>query len=149
MRIDFYHLQTIPLEKALPAILQKAYESGAPVLIKTDLAERSDELNTLLWTYSPDSFLPHGVEKDGKAEQQPIFITHKDNFNPNKASLCVLVDNIPVPLEEGFERALYFFNGLNPDALEKARAEWRRVSDAGAERFYWQQNESGKWENKV
>ena len=150
MRIDFYHLEKTPLDNALPALLEKAYESGQRVLIKVDMAERADYLNTLLWTYKTDSFLPHGVEKDGNAENQPILITHKDNYNPNKASLIVLVDNVPVPLEEGFVRALYFFDGRNPEALQKARLEWQRVSNAGADRFYWQQDETtGKWENKV
>ena len=149
MRIDFYHLEKTSLDNALPMLLEKAFESGQRVLIKVDMAERADYLNTLLWTYKPDSFLPHGVEKDGNAENQPIFITHKDKFNPNKAALVVLVDNVPVPMDEGFTRALYFFDGSNPDSLQIARKEWQRVSDAGADRFYWQQNETGKWENKV
>ena len=147
MRVDFYHLQKVPLEKALPVILQKAYDTGKNVLIKTDLAEQADALNTLLWTYLPDSFLPHGVEKDGFAEKQPIFITHKNDFNPNNAVLCVCVNDVPVP-QEGFERILYFFNGLNQQSLDKARREWRKLADSNAECFYWKQNESGKWENK-
>lgn len=148
MRIDFYHLEKFPLEKALPAILQKAYETQANVLIKTDLAEQADELNILLWTYDPNSFLPHGCEKDGFAEKQPIFITHKDGVNPNHASLCVLVHNVPVPFDEGFERILYFFNGLNQESLDKAREQWKKVAQTDAQRFYWKQDESGKWENK-
>ena len=149
MRVDFYHLEKVPLDKALPTILQKAYEAGSKVLIKTDLAEQADELNTLLWTYQADSFLPHGCEKDGFSDKQPIFITHKDDFNPNNASLCVCVHNVPVPLDKSFDRVLYFFNGLNQDSLDKARAEWQRVSQAGVDRFYWKQSENGKWENKV
>ena len=148
MRVDFYHLERVSLEQALPQILQKAYEAGQKVLIKVDMAERADYLNTLLWTYMPDSFLPHGVEKDGFAEKQPIFITHKEGVNPNSATLCVLIDNMPVPLDEHFFRVLYFFDGRNPEALQKAREEWKRVASAGIDKFYWQQNEVGKWENK-
>ena len=148
MRIDFYHLEKVPLEKALPAILQKAYDAHSKVLIKTDLAEQADELNTILWTYDPNSFLPHGCEKDGHPEKQPIFITHKDHFNPNHATLCVLVHDVPVPTDEPFDRILYFFNGLNQTSLEKAREEWKKVASTNAERFYWKQNDAGKWENK-
>ena len=119
MRVDFYHLEKTPLDNVLPILLEKAYESDQKVLIKVDIAERADYLNTLLWTYKPDSFLPHGVEKDGNAESQPILITHKDNYNPNKATLVVLLDNIPIPMEDGFVRALYFFDGRNPDSLQK------------------------------
>ena len=148
MRVDFYHLEKVSLDSALPQILQKAYEAGQNILLKVDMAERADYLNSLLWTYQPDSFLPHGVEKDGFAEKQPILITHKDNFNPNNATICVLVDNMPVPLGEGYVRALYFFDGRNPESLQKAREEWKRISNAGVDKFYWKQNENGKWENK-
>ena len=149
MRVDFYHLEKVSLEDALPQILQKAYDAGQMVLVKVDMAERADYLNSLLWTYKPESFLPHGVEKDGFPEKQPIFITHKDNFNPNNATICVVLDNLSVPLDEGFVRALYFFDGRNPEALQKAREEWKRLASLGADKFYWQQNENGKWENKV
>ena len=87
MRIDFYHLEQTPLDKALPIILEKAYQQGTRILIKTGLAERSDYLNTLLWTYDPASFLPHGVEKDGFAENQPIFITHKFASCPERKAV--------------------------------------------------------------
>jgi DNA polymerase-3 subunit chi len=95
MRVDFYHLETVSLDSALPQILQKAYEAGQNILLKVDMAERADYLNSLLWTYQPDSFLPHGVEKDGFAEKQPILITHKDNFNPNNENNQGVELNIP------------------------------------------------------
>ena len=148
MRIDFYHLEKMSLEKVLPAILLKAYSSGNRVLIKTDLAEQADVLNTFLWTYDPASFLPHACEKDGFSDKQPIFITHKEHFNPNNATICVLTNDVPVCLDENFARILYFFNGLNEESLKKAREQWKKVSEAGAEKFYWKQNGSGKWENK-
>lgn len=149
MRIDFYHLEQTPLDKALPIILEKAYQQGTRILIKTGLAERSDYLNTLLWTYDPASFLPHGVEKDGFAENQPIFITHKFEENPNQASLLIIVDGDEVPLESGFERVLYFFNGRDTDALEKARAEWKRIKQSDGQLFYWKQDPTGRWEQKL
>ena len=148
MRVDFYHLEKTSLDDALPLILEKAYETSQNVLIKVEMAERADYLNSLLWTYKPDSFLPHGVEKDGFPEKQPIFITHKDNFNPNNASLCVLIDSLSIPLDERFTRILYFFDGKNPVSLQKAREEWKKVSSVGVDKFYWQQDETGKWQNK-
>ena len=148
MRVDFYHLEKMPLEKVLPVILQKAYDAGTKVLIKTDLAEQADELNTFLWTYQPDTFLPHGCEKDGFNDKQPIFITHKDHINPNNATLCILINNVPICFDDSFERVLYFFNGLNQESVEKAREQWKKVSEAGVEKFYWKQNDAGKWENK-
>ena len=85
---------------------------------------------------------------NGNSSNVYIFITHKDNFNPNQAPLCVIIDNLEIPLDGSFERVLYFFDGKNPVSLQKAREEWRRVSSFGADKFYWQQDEAGKWKNK-
>jgi len=147
MRVDFYHLEKSSLDAALPKLLEKAVAKHK-ILIQTDMADRSDYLNGLLWTYDPDSFLPHAVEKDGFPESQPIFITHKSDFNPASADILVLIDGRPVPPVGKFDRVLYFFNGRDEEALQKARQEWKRLKDEEVELFYWQQDESGHWQQK-
>ena len=147
MRVDFYHLEKSSLDSALPKLLEKAVAQHK-ILVQTDMADRSDYLNGLLWTYDPDSFLPHGVEKDGFPESQPIFITHKNDFNPANADILVLIDGRCVPTDEKFDRVLYFFNGRDEEALQKAQQEWRRLKDKNIELFYWQQDESGRWQQK-
>lgn len=149
MRIDFYHLERISLDKALPLILEKAIKSGQKILIKTEMAERAEYINTLLWTYDPGSFLPHGIEKEGYVEQQPIFITAKADYNPNLASLLIIVDNEDVPETSSFERILYFFNGRDETALDKARKEWKRLKSSNAALYYWKQDPTGRWEQKL
>ncbi len=148
MRIDFYHLETTPLDKALPAILEKIQSTGKNAVLRTDLAERVTYINSLLWTYDPASFLPHGEEKDGSADKQPIFVTHKRDVNPNNASYLVLIDGEPVLQEDSFERVFYFFNGLDEDALTKAREQWKALKTRGFELHYWQQTANGRWEQK-
>lgn len=148
MRIDFYHLETTPLDKALPAILEKIYATGKHALLRTDLPERVSYINSLLWTYDPGSFIPHGDEKDGFADKQPIFITTKRDVNPNGAEYLVLIDGEPVLEEDSFERVFYFFNGLDEDALTKARDQWKTLKSRGFELHYWQQTPAGRWEQK-
>lgn len=149
MRIDFYHLEQTPLERALPVIVDRAYQQGARILIKTSLAERSEYINSLLWTYDPGSFLPHGVEKDGWTDMQPVYITHKPDDHPNGATLLMIVDGDEVPTNGAFERVLYFFNGQDAEALAKARAEWKRIKESNGQLFYWKQDPTGRWEQKV
>lgn len=147
MRVDFYHLEKSSLDTALPKLLEKAVLRHR-ILIQTDMADRSDYLSGLLWTYDPDSFLPHGVEKDGFSEDQPVFITHKNNFNPSNADILVLIDGRTVPEDKEFDRVLYFFDGKDEEALQKARSEWKRLKDKEVELFYWQQDEKGHWQQK-
>jgi len=72
--IQFYHLTATPLERALPKLMEKAVAGGFKTLLLAESDERMEQLNQLLWTYDPGSFLPHGSMKDGHAEQQPILI---------------------------------------------------------------------------
>ena len=148
MRIDFYHLEKISFEETVPLVLEKAYERGNKVLIRLENASTADALNQILWTYNPDSFLPHGVEKDGFPEEQPIFITHKKDFNPNAAEILVLYNAREIPQLDGFSRALLFFNGADEEVLKDARFLWRNLKEAENELHYWQK-ENGKWIEKI
>lgn len=70
-RVDFYHLQRWPLEQALPPLLSKVQESGQRAVVLTASRERAEALSAVLWTWKPDSWLPHGTPSDGFAADQP------------------------------------------------------------------------------
>ena len=148
MRIDFYHLQKSTLDQVLPVLVEKVYTSGKRLLIKTVLAERADYINTLLWTYKPDSWLPHGTQTDGFETEQPVFITAAEG-NLNKAEMIMLTDGGTFEEIQSFERCLNLFNGHDEAAVQSARDLWKSVVHAGCEAYYWQQNDNGKWEMKA
>ena len=68
-RVDFYHLQNQKLEDVLPKLLEKAYSIHKNAVVRVGNAERIEFLNSLLWTYDEQSFLPHGSKKDGMPEK--------------------------------------------------------------------------------
>ena len=72
-RVDFYHLQNKRLEDVLPKLLEKVYAINKRAVVRIGNSERVDFLNSLLWTYEEQSFLPHGSKKDGMSEMQPIW----------------------------------------------------------------------------
>lgn len=148
-RIDFYHLQKQNLEAVLSRLLEKAYASGKPIKVKIGNEMRIEFINTLLWTYNDESFLPHGSRKDGSAELQPIWLTAGDD-NPNGAEMLFLVDGAQVAQEETekFERVFNIFDGNNPEAVNQARQFWKTLKTGGAELHYWQQDQSGRWTEK-
>lgn len=148
MRVDFYHLLNAPLDKVLPVLVEKVYAVNKRLVIKTTLAEQAEYLNTLLWTYKPDSWLPHGSDNDGFEAEQPILITTQ-NENLNKAEYVMLVDGGTVDEIKDYDRCLNLFNGQDEQAVEQARELWKAVVAEGFEAYYWQQNESGKWEQKA
>lgn len=147
-RVDFYHLQNQRLEEALPRLLEKAYETGKKAILKIGNEERVDFLNSLLWSYNEESFLPHGSSKDGSAELQPIWLTAKDD-NPNGAVFLFLVDGAEVEVErmQEFERVFYVFDGGVENQIISARELWKKVKLSAMEAIYWQQ-ENNTWKQK-
>jgi DNA polymerase III subunit chi len=142
--IGFYHLQTLPLERALPQLLERAHAGGYRVVLMAGSLERVDHLDTLLWTYGEESFLPHGSAKDGSPAQQPIWLTVADE-NPNGADMLVLVDAVVSANLAGFKRVLDVFDGNDEEAVASARARWQRAKAEGHALTYWRQTEKG-WE---
>jgi DNA polymerase III subunit chi len=144
--VGFYHLLSIPLERALPKLIERVWMQGHRVVVRAGSAERVEHLNVLLWTYEEASFLPHGSGRDGNATAQPIWLTHDDK-NPNSASMLVLVDSVQADDLAAFARCADLFDGNDADAVEAARGRWRRARGAGHSLTYWQQTSSG-WERK-
>ena len=144
----FYHLERQPLERVLPTLLEKSLERGWHAVVQAGTPERVEALDALLWTYRDDGFLPHGTSADGDADLQPVFLTD-DTANPNAAQVRFFVDGSSAGDVGAYKRAVYIFDGNDPDAVQAARDEWSKLKDAGHEITYWQQTERGTWEKKA
>jgi DNA polymerase-3 subunit chi len=141
--ILFYHLETQSLERVLPQLVEKSLERGWRAVIETSSRERAAAIDTLLWTYRDDSFLPHGVMGEETDPQQPVLIV-TDADNPNAANVRFYVDRA-VPAAGGqYQRIVYLFSGHDPEAVTEARAAWKALQE-GNELTYWQQEASGRW----
>jgi DNA polymerase III subunit chi len=146
--ILFYHLQKQPLAKVLPALLEKSLERGWTALVQVTTPERLAALDDHLWTYSEESFLPHGTDQEPNADH-PVTLS-LTGANPNGASVLFLVEGAPLPADiDAFRRLVLLFDGTDPDALALARDQWRAIRDAGREATYWQQDERGQWQRKA
>lgn len=147
--ILFYHLQNQPLEKVLPVLLEKSVERGWKVAVEATSPERVEALDALLWTYSDESFLAHGTDREADAALQPILITARAD-RPNGATVRFLVDGAPFPADAAdYERIVLMFDGNDPDAVDQARGQWKEAKSAGHACTYWQQGENGRWEKKA
>lgn len=144
----FYHLQRQPLERVLPELLEKCLEREWRVVVQFGSEERRDAVDAHLWTYNDAGFLPHGTAKDGSADMQPVWLT-TDEENPNGATVRFLADGADVPDYTAYQRVVLMFDGNDPDAVDRARAQWSVVKSAGHDATYWQQSERGRWEKKA
>jgi DNA polymerase III subunit chi len=144
--IGFYHLRSMPLERALPSILERGVAAGHRIVVIAGSSERVEHLNDLLWTYNDASFLPHGSARDGNAERQPIWLTANDE-NPNAATMLVLVDGASSSHLGSYARCCDIFDGNDEAAVAAARRRWQEAKAGGHQLVYWEQTE-GKWEKR-
>lgn len=144
--ILFYHLQRHPLERVLPALVEKSLERGWRVVVQAASEERVEALDAHLWIFRDDSFLPHGTWREAEAAEQPVLLTVHDS-NPNGAAVRFLVDGAPVPVDAaGYERIVLLVDGNDPDAVAAARERWSDGKAKGFEVTYWQADENGRWQ---
>jgi DNA polymerase III subunit chi len=145
----FYHLQRQPLEHVLPSLLERSLERGWRVVVQASSDERIEALDSHLWTYRDDNFLPHGTAKEGDAAEQPVLLTTAEH-NPNGAKVRFLIDGAPVPTDAAaYERIVLIFDGQDEDAVTAARARWSEVKAQGFDATYWQPDERGRWVKKA
>ncbi len=151
MEIWFYHLQRQPLEQVLPILAGKALERGWRVAVQTVDDLRLKALDDLLWSFKDDGFLPHGLADDPRVARQPIVLTTAAG-NPNGAALRMYVEGAEIDLAPdapAYERVMLLFDGRNEAELEAARGQWSRLKGSGFALAYWQQNEAGRWEQRM
>ncbi|WP_419808224.1 DNA polymerase III subunit chi [Sphingomonas sp.] len=143
MQVDFYHLTRQPLDRVLPQIAEKVLAGGGRLLIIVgDDAERA-RLDRQLWTFTPDSFLPHAPLGAGADAAQPILLAD-DIDAANGARNVALADGIWRDGALDFDRAFYFFDD---ERITKARAAWRTLAGReGVQPRYWKHNDQGRWE---
>ena len=146
--IYFYHLEQRSLEQVLPNLLERSLERGWRAAVQASSKDRVEALNTLLWTYREDSFLPHGTASDGLPAMQPIYLTVEED-NPNGAAVRFLVDGATLADASPYVRVVYMFDGRDENAVSDARAAWSAAKAQGYAVSYWQQDADGRWQQRA
>lgn len=145
----FYHLDNRPVESVLPSLIEKSIERGWRVAVQSPSSERIEALDTHLWTFRDDSFLPHGIERTGDAARQPVLL-QTGEANANDARIRFLIDRAPMPPDaDAYERLVVIFDGNDDEALGEARTLWAEVKTRGFSQTYWQCDEDGRWQRKA
>ena len=147
--VVFYQLKGQPLEAVLPALLQKSLERGWRVIVQAASEERIEALDSHLWTWRDDAFLPHGTWRESEAAEQPILLTLGEH-NPNGATVRFLVEGAAMPADPAaYQRLVLLFDGNDPEALERARRDWSASKTNGFQVTFWVADENGRWQQQA
>jgi DNA polymerase III subunit chi len=145
MQAYFYHLTRSSSFEALPSLLEKTLAIGKKAIVRVKEKATSEKLDTHLWSYKEESFLPHSLS-DLSLDDCPIFISHETITH--KAPFQFLLEGVELP-NSGYERLCILFDGQDPDELAVARTQWKEAKVKDLECAYFQQDESGRWLKKA
>lgn len=146
--IVFYHLTETSLDEALPVLVERSVARQWNVTIQAGNDAARDRLDTRLWEYASDSFLPHGKDGDDPVELHPIFVT-TTSMNHNASNIRFIVENAELP--DGlntYERIAIMFDGTDDYSVNQARGNWKNLKEEGHTLTYWKQSPEGKWERQ-
>jgi len=143
----FYHLESSTIESVLPALLEKTRENHWRALIKAP-PDRIEALNSYLWTYREDSFLPHGRDDEPMSDRHPIVLSSSlETAQGYKA--VFLVDGADMQDFAEVARCIILINGRSESDVAAERRRWKKLDGQGANLAYWQQGPHGKWQKKA
>ena len=145
--IRFYHIQKKSAEEVVFELIERALGRGHRILVRLRDETEASRLNDFLWTHRAESFLPHGTALEGYSESQPIFLTATGD-NPNRAETVFLMPGCDTSNIENFTLCCDILDGRDEEQIASARARYRDWKNQGHNLSYWQQNETGKWDQK-
>lgn len=122
--IQFYHLRSTSLERAVPKLMEKALASKARVVVLARDAAMIRRLSDQLWSANPQGFLPHGSQEDPHPEWQPIYLTTAQE-NPNQATILMVLNGTIPPAFSHYEKLLDLFDGNDEASVAAARERYR------------------------
>jgi DNA polymerase-3 subunit chi len=142
VQVDFYQLAGASIDQVLPRLAERVLAEGERLLVVADDSTILAHLDTLLWGYAPESFLPHGRAGEADEGVQPILLA-TTLAAVNGARRLAIVDGRWRDEALAFERSFYLFDNA---AIEGARAAWRALGKRdGVERRFWKRDEDGRW----
>ena len=142
-RVDFYILQSateLSRNELACKLVEKAYAQNHMITLMTRSQNHAQEIDTLLWSFKPDSFIPHEIVGD-----KPSITTNEEETNQTKNSQVAISHeqlhdshhDIMINLKHEVPKQFSRFNRLieivcqSSEVLEKTRESYRFYSSRG------------------
>lgn len=139
-RIDFYVLQSASIEARLEFVVklcQKALNHNLSTLIHLSDHSQAIQLDALLWSLRPESFIPHALSpipyalSPASSPEPPVMLSTASSVE-SKGDLLINLTTQPYTQTQNYERAAEVVI-QTPPILEKTRAHYRHYKELGYE----------------
>lgn len=131
-QIDFYILaDNAPIAGELFAckLAEKAYHLTHTIYINSSNQPQAQQLDDLLWTFNPGSFLPHTLNEQQTQCAEPILIGYPEQTTHFHDVLINLHHDVPAFFSQ-FERVAEIVSG-DENMRKQARQRYKFYRDRG------------------
>ena len=138
MQIHFYlhpARKMRELHYAACLLAEKAYRRNLSVYFLCESSQHAKQLDTLLWNYAEDSFLPHQLyspDSDSHANSIPLQIGHKTISTCPQAQLLINMSHC-VPTFYGQFNCIIELISNEPKQRQAGREKYRHYQREGCE----------------
>ncbi len=133
-RVDFYVLQATGVASRLNfacRLTEKAYALEHRVYAHMASPDEARQLNELLWTFKPGSFIPHSQLGTGVAEQSPVTIGMPEEWQ-NEGDLLINLSAAAPAFATNFARVAEIVDG-SEESRAAGRIRFRQYREMGLE----------------
>ena len=132
-KVDFYILKSSGnsyRNRFACRLTEKAFRLNYSILIKTPNQKVSNEIDTLLWTFRYESFLPHEIVDDNTSKtESPITVSHSKK-NPIAADLLINLSGAMPKEHKKFSRIVEIVIS-DDEAIKKSRQRYIEYRETG------------------
>lgn len=131
-KVDFYILNTSANEARLLflcRLIEKAYLTKHRLFAYCEDKHRAEELDERLWTFQPESFIPHHLQGEGPTPPPPIQIGINTPASPFHDILLNLTPSVP-EFYYRFKRVIEVIDEV-PEAKILGRTRYRSYQTQG------------------
>jgi len=131
-KVDFYILDSNTREQRLRfccRLIEKAQRQGNSIYVRTESAEESQELDALLWSFKPESYVPHAIVEQPNKSLPPVVLSH-DQTTEQHHDVFV---NLPAAMPKEFAHYKRFAQIADQEEprLLASREHYRYFKDHG------------------
>ncbi|MBI42022.1 DNA polymerase III subunit chi [Marinobacter lutaoensis] len=110
-------------------LTEKAWRQGDRVGIACDSKEQAQALDDLLWSFSPEAFIPHAIVPETTTCAEPVGLLLGPPAAADWDTVIVLSSALPAEADRFRRLALIAHN--DPAILNQARSHYRQLRSLG------------------
>jgi DNA polymerase-3 subunit chi len=129
VKVSFIVLNSAIKSRIVCDLAEKCYQDGKRLVIFSATIEGGSSLDTMLWTWKQQSFIPHKyTDSLQQAHEEPVVLT-SDLQSAADYSTLLLYDPAPLEKLKQFSNIIDFAEKYDEQALQASRDRYKTYRD--------------------